>query len=141
KKTFVGCAMSMQVCIETPNAGDITINGVTCATLGYLKSGEQKTFEISDNAAKVFMIAGSVSKDYCNDFYQLPEGSEDITLTGKNKFNLANGNAFVFDNNDNPEALENRKKGKKKGRVILLVAILVGVVMGFLGAMLPYLLG
>lgn len=130
RKTFVACAMSVTVCIETPNAGDIKINGVPCASIGTLKNGETKTFEISDNAVKVYVIVDDASKDYCNDFYQLPEGSEDITLTGKNKFNMLNGNAFRFDNNDNPEALANRKRGNKKGWLWLLLAIGVGIIVG-----------
>jgi len=122
--------MKSKVYIETPNVGDLTVNGVPCVKLGELKSGEFKTFEISDNAAKVFVICDSVSKDYCNDFYQLSEGNEDVTLTGRHKFNLANGNAFVFDNNDNPEALENRKRGKRKGSLWLILAIVIGVFVG-----------
>ncbi len=130
RKTFVASLMTMTVCIETPNAGDISINGVACASIGTLKNGETKTFEISDNAAKVYVIADTVSKDYCNDFYQLPEGSEDITLTGKNKFSLSHGNAFLFDNNDNPEAIANRKQGKKKGAWWIVLAVVVGICAG-----------
>lgn len=133
RKTFVASLVSMDVYIETPNAGGITINGVQCALLGTLKNGETKTFEISDNAAKVFVIADVISKDYCNDFWQLTEGSEDVTLTGKNKFGMASGNAFRFDNNDNPEALAQRKKNKRKGSWILVVAIIVGVIAGLIG--------
>ena len=72
-----------------------------------------------------------LSKEYCNDFYVLPEGQEDISLTGQNRFNPANGNAFRFDNNNNAEALEGRKRGTKKGVVALVVAIAVGFVIGF----------
>lgn len=136
KKTFVACLVDMNVCIETPNSGDITINGVQCAMLGSLKNGETKTFEISDNAAKVFVIADSISKDYCNDFWQLPEGGEDVTLTGKNKFGMASGNAFRFDNNDNPEAIAQRKKNKRKGSWILVAAILLGVIAGVIGGIM-----
>lgn len=130
RKSFVACLMSLTVCIETPNAGDITINGVPCASIGTLKNGETKTFDISDNAAKVYVIADNISKNYCNDFYQLPEGGEDITLSGKNTFSLANGNAYLFDNNDNPEAIANRKKGKRKGLLWLFLAIGIGVIVG-----------
>ena len=115
RKTFVGCAVKMKVYIEDPYSNDIIINNVSCRKLGTLKNNEEKTFVIEDNAAKVFVIADKLSKNYCNEFYQLPAGSEDVYLTGKNKLNLASGNPFLFDNNDNEEALKNRKKGTKKG--------------------------
>lgn len=132
RKTIVACAMKMKVYIETDGVGEIVINDTPCVKLGTLKNGETQTYEICEKSVKVFVIADSVSKDYCCDFYQLPEGSEDIALSGQNKFNLSNGNAFLFDNNDNPEAAENRKKGKSKGTIILIVACIIGAIVGFL---------
>ncbi len=132
RKTFVACLMKMKVYVETDGIGELVINGTPCVKLGTLKNGETKTFEISEKAVKIFVICDKVSKEYCNDFYQLPEGKEDVALSGKNKFSLASGNAFVFDNNDNPEAVQNRQKGKRIGTVVLFIAIVVGVVIGFL---------
>ena len=131
-KTFVACLMKMKVYIEDHSAGEIVINDVPCRKLGDIKNGEEKTFEISESAAKVFVIADKLSKDYCNDFYQLPEGSEDIVLTGKNRFNLANGNAFRFDNNDNAAVAANRKRGSRIGMIVMIVAIVIGAIVGFL---------
>lgn len=132
RKTFVACAMKLKVYVETDGVGETVINGTPCVKLGTLKNGETQTFEISENAVKVYVIVDSVSKNYCNDFYQLPQGEEDVTLEGQNKFNLANGNAFVFDNNDNPEAEESRKKGKRTGTIVMVTAIVIGVIVGFL---------
>ena len=132
RKAFVACAMKVKVYIETDGVGDLVINGTPCVKLGALKNGETQTFEIGEKAAKVYVIADNASKDYCNDFYQLPEGSDDISLSGQNKFNLANGNAYLFDNNDNPEAEANRKKGKRIGTVVTVVAIVIGAIVGFL---------
>lgn len=131
-KTIVGCLMKLKVYIEDPTSQEIVISDTPCRKLGELKSGEEQSFDIGENAAKVFVIADRISKNYCNDFYQLSEGSEDIYLSGKNKYNPANGNAFRFDNNDNNvEVLKNRKKGLHKGLIVLIVAILVGFVFGF----------
>lgn len=132
RKTFVACAMKLKVYIETDGVGELVINGTPCVKLGTLKNGETQTFEIGDKAAKVYAIFDNVSKNYCNDFYQLPEGTDDISLSGQNKFNLANGNAYVFDNNDNPEAAANRQKGKRTGTIVMIVAIVVGAIIGFL---------
>ena len=130
-KSFVGCAMKIKIYIEDAELGDTDINGVRCRKLGELKSGEEKVFDVSYASAKVFAIADSLSKNYCNDFYVIPEGTEDVFISGKNKYNPTGGNPFLFDNNDNPEALANRKKGKKKGALITVAAILVGFIIGF----------
>lgn len=129
-KRFVGCAGVMKVYIEDPGANDTTINGVTCRFLGKLKNGEEKTFSVSENAARIFVIADQLSKGFCNEYYPLPEGSQDVTLTGKNHFNPAAGNPFRFDGVTDPDVMENRKKGAKKGLAILIAAIIVGVVVG-----------
>ncbi|MCH5351016.1 MAG: hypothetical protein J1F39_03500 [Clostridiales bacterium] len=131
-KSFIGCAAKMKIYIEDSSASELTINNVPCRKIGEVKNGEEKTFEIGEQAAKVYVIADTMSKEYCNDFYVLPEGQDDVYLTGKNRFSLASGNAFRFDNNNNEEALANRKRGTKKGVVVLVVAIAIGAVVGFL---------
>ena len=130
-QTFVACLAKMKVYIEDHVSSEITISDVPCRKLGDLKNGEEKTFEIGNEAARVFVIADGLSKDYCNDFYELPDGNEDIVLTGKNRFNMATGNAFRFDNNNSQAAQANRQRGKGKGVVVLIVAIIVGAIIGF----------
>lgn len=131
-KTFVGCLMKTKIYIEDYASSDIVINNIPCRKIGELKNGEEKNFQIGDDAAKVFVIEDQLTKEICNDFYQLPAGQEDVFLSGQNNFNLMNGNAFRFDNNDNPEVEQNRKKGTRKGLIILIVAGIVGFVSGFL---------
>ena len=130
-KSFVGCLATVKVYIEDEQSSDLVINGVPCKKLGTLKNGETKEFEIGDGAAKVYVIADKLSKNFCNEFYALPEGSEDIYLSGRNRYNPANGNAFLFDANDNEETRQNRKKNTKKGIVILCIAAVVGLILGF----------
>lgn len=129
-KSFVGCLGKMKVYIEDPFAGDVTINGLLCRKLGVLKNGQQATFQVDDRAAKIFVIADQLSKGYCSEYYQLPEGEDNITLTGKNHFNPAAGNPFRFDNNQSEGIQAHRKKGMKKGLVVLLVAMIVGLIVG-----------
>ena len=131
-KTFVACLAKMKIYLEDHSSSEITINGIPCRKIGELKNGEEQTFEIGEEAAKVFVIADSLSKDYCNDCYELSEGTEDVALTGKNCFNPANGNAFRFDNNDSEFAKANRKQGSKKGLIVTIVAIVIGAIIGFI---------
>lgn len=131
QKRFVASLGVMNVYIEDPYCNDLTINGVSCRKLGKLKNGESATFSISEDAARVYVIADKLSKGFCNEYYPLPAGDTDLFLTGKNCFNPATGNAFRFDNVVNPEVLENRRKSTKKGLVILIAAIVIGLIVGF----------
>ncbi len=131
EKSFVGSLAKLKIYIEDPAFDEIRINGTPCRKIGDLKNGEEKTFEINEQKAKVFVIADNLSKEYCNEYYQLPDGQEDVFLSGKNKFNPANGNAFRFDNNESGEIIANRKKGMRKGLFVLIAAIIVGVVFGY----------
>lgn len=132
-KSFVGCLASMKVYIEDPFSGELTINGIACRKLGDLKNGEEKTFSIGDEEAKVYVISDKLSKNLWNEFYQLPAGQEDISLSGKNRYNPTAGNPFCFDNNDNPQVIANRKRGKTAGLLILIAAMVLGGIGGYLG--------
>jgi hypothetical protein len=124
----------MKIYIEDPISTEIYINNTPCRKIGTLKNGEEKNFQIGEQEAKVFVIADKLSKNYCNEFYQLSAGQEDVFLSGKNKFNLANENAFRFDNNANEEAKQNRKNGSKKGALVLCATIIVGAILGYTSA-------
>ena len=134
QKSFVACLGKMKVYIEDPMANDLVIKGVYCRKLGDLKNGEEKTFEIGDNAAKVFVIADALSKDFCNEFYPLPEGTEDVFLSGANKYNPINGNAFRFDGVADEEVKKNRKSGLWIGLAVLSVAMIIGIIIGLVGS-------
>ncbi|MBQ8533365.1 MAG: hypothetical protein IJ462_00865 [Clostridia bacterium] len=122
----------MKVYIEDPNATDMAINGVPCTKVGVLKNGKTLTFPIDEASRKVFVIAGRMSASICNDFYQIPAGTEDVYLSGKNRYNPANGNAFRFDGVNDEEVLTNRKKSTKIGIIILILAVILGIVVGIL---------
>ena len=138
-KTFVACIAKMKVYVEDHSASELTISDVPCRKLGELKNGEEKTFEIGNEAVKIFVIADQLSKDYCNDMYELPEGEEDVVLTGKNRFNMATGNAFRFDNNNSHAVNANRERGMGKGMIVLIIAIVVGAIIGFAISIIRYL--
>jgi len=131
EKTFVACLSPIQLYIEDHSTWDMTINNYPCRKLGTVKNGQEVSFEIGEESARVFAIAGATSKSFCTECYVLPQGQEDLYLSGKNKFNLANGNAFRFHNNDSEEALQYRKASSRKGAVVLVVALVVGLALGY----------
>lgn len=132
-KSFVASLVTMKVYIEDPDNSELLINGVPCRKLGELKNGQTATFPISEQAAKVFVIADKASRNYSNDYYPLSAGTEDITISGKNTYRPSAGNPFRFDGVTDPEVLANRKQGSRKGRVILAASILVGLLVGIAG--------
>ena len=77
-KSFVGCLGKMKVYIEDPLSNEMTINNTPCRKLSVLKNGEEKTFLIDENEAKVFVIADKLSKGFCNEYYNVPAGEEDV---------------------------------------------------------------
>ena len=131
-KSFVGCLAKLKIYVEDPASEELTISGTPCKKIGELKNGEEKTFSVDEQARRVFVIADKLSKDYCNESYQLPEGTEDVFLSGKNHFNPGTGNAFRFDNNDSEAVLADRKQNAKKGWIVLIAAVLLGALFGFL---------
>ena len=69
-KSFVGCLAKMKIYIEDPTSNEMLINNTSCRKIGDLKNGEEKTFQIGEQEAKVFVIADKLSKNYCNEYYQ-----------------------------------------------------------------------
>ncbi len=131
-KTFVGCLNTLKVYIEDPISGETTINNVRCTKIGTLKNGEKCVFPIYENESRVFVIADKLSKNFCNDYYKLPAGSEDIYLSGKNIYNIAAGHPFRFDGVTDEDILNNRKKGSHRGIIVLIIAGIIGFLFGFL---------
>ena len=131
EKSFVGSLAKMKVYIEDPASIELTISGTPCRKLGDLKNGERQTFEIEEDARRIYVIADTVSKEYCNEVYELPAGAEDISLSGRNCYEPSRGNAFRFADNNSESALQQRKRGKKIGWIVLICAILVGFAVGF----------
>lgn len=130
RKSYVACLIKLNVCIEDP-AGDITVDGIRCRKLGKLGNGETKNFLIGDHAQRVVIYADQMSKDWCYDAYPIPQGNQDLFLTGANKYAPAEGHAFRFDNV--PTTLEmttRRKKAGKRGMWILIASVIVGVAAG-----------
>ena len=138
-KCFTGCLMTAKVYLEDATRFETTISGVPCRKIGVLKNNQTATFEIPNEAVKVFVITDLMSKEFANDYYQLEAGEEPVQLTGSFRYAPHQGNPFRFDNNSNGCALENRKKTGKKGLWVMIGAVIVGVIIGLFktGVLVP----
>lgn len=132
-RATAGCAMKMKVYIEDPQEGDTEINGILCRKLGEVKNDQQKRFTIGPEAAKVFVVADKLSRNYYNEFVEIPEGQDDIFLSGRNYLKPSEGNPFRFDGVEQEETLENRKEVRRRGRGVLITAVVVGILAGIAG--------
>lgn len=133
-KSYPGCLTRTKVYIEDHNSPDTKINKIPCRKLGKLKNGEEKIFEIDNNAAKVFVYQDKLSKNFCNDFYPLEEGAEDIALCGKNYYKPFLGNPFLFYGlENNEEVVKNRKRNSKITTIIIVFIFIFVFALGFFG--------
>ncbi len=130
RKSFVGCIMKDQVYIRDEQAKEITIDGVPCRKIGDIKNGESKTFQIDEGEQQIFLIVDKTSKDHCNACVTIPEGQEDISLSGIHKFYFGS-NPFRFDGVQlTEEQLAKQKKNNRKGAVIMIAASIIGLAIG-----------
>lgn len=129
-KSVVGCAAKDLVYIRDFQNPEVTIEGVPCRKLGQLKNGEEKTFTIGAEEQQIFLIVDLLSKERCNASITIPEGQEDVYLSGKHHFSLGS-NPFRFDGVQLSDAeIAKQKKNNRKGIIIWIAAVVVGVVIG-----------
>ena len=135
-KTTVGAWSKLRVYVEDPYESDLTISGVPCRFLGAVKNGGSAEFEIPESRCKIFTIVDRLSKEFCNDMYQLEAGSEPVTVSGSFTLQPVKGNVFRFNNNNSQEAQEHHDKIEKKRSNSLILWIIVLVSLGLIGKFL-----
>ena len=129
---FLGKLSSYKVYVEDRRAKNyIEIAGHKCCFLGTIKDGETKTFEITNDKVRIFVINDKITKNLCNDLYTLPAGSEDVILSGKAKFNCISLHAFCFDGTPSRDMARNRKKNTKASAILLSLIVAVLLILGF----------
>ena len=82
EKSFVGCLVPMKVYIEDPESWELKIHGTPCRKVGEIKNGAELTISIEEHSLRVYVIGDKMSKEFCYDVYMLPEGDEDVYLSG-----------------------------------------------------------
>ena len=129
RKTFVGCLAEIVIYIADSFSNDFLINDTPCREIGRLKNGEEKTFPITEEETKIFIIADTGNKNYCKTFYQLTSGNEDMYLSGKCVLEIANG--FHLDDTPLPTGLVICHHNVSKKHPLHLVVALIAVISPF----------
>lgn len=130
RKNFVACLSKMKVYIEDPAYGDTQINGCACSLLGTLKNGEEATFSIGNEEARVFLVCDRLTRNMFNDFRTLPAGDEDISLSCCAENAAFSANFFRFDGEASEAVQANRKRVKRNGILALVIGFIVVVAFG-----------
>lgn len=111
KKSYIGCAMKVNFYIQDELAKEVKADGVTVRKLGAVKNDEECTFDIECEKLILFSVvddtlAKLIKSGFENpvdvsrvvmDKIEIPEGNEDVMVSGQNKLNLLKGNPFIFD--------------------------------------------
>ena len=129
KKSAAASLVRMKVYVEDHALPGLYINGVPCRKIGVLKNGESASFKVPTRAVKIFIVGNKSARNYSNDCYQLDEGYEDITLSGKNVFNPFERNPFRFEENENPQMETLRYKAGVKSSITFTCAVLAFVLL------------
>lgn len=131
-KSFVGCLGKLNVYAEDQASGGLTIAGTPCRHICKIKNGETVAFEVGNEAVKIFVIADKLSREMCNDYYQIPAGEGDIEIGGKCSYNPMAGNPFRFHGVTDEAVIANRKRSTRKAIIVMVVAVLIGFAIGFI---------
>ncbi len=132
EKSFVASLGMLRVLIEDSEYGDVKIDGTSCRVAAYVGNGETVSFDIGNEATKIYVIADKLSKGYCSDYYPVPEGDTDIEISGKCKYNPALGNPFRFNGVTDETVLKSRKKAGLKAIIPIAIAVVIGIAIGFI---------
>ncbi len=133
EKKYVASLSRVNLYLQDTSSVDTFINGVPCRHLGDLKNGEEKSFDISDESARLYACYSKRSRNQYNDFYPIPAGEDDVNVSGRSVYSVSN--PFLFNNNESEEVASHRKAMKKKAIIrdviITLVCFVIGFVIGF----------
>ncbi len=130
RKTIVGSWGKLKVYLVDNLHNDLDVCGESCRLIGTLKNGETKSFDIDSGEGRVYVLFDKASRNWCNDSRLIPDGDDDVTLTGICKFNPFIGNAYLFDGEPDEVSAKNKKKSNLKGCLTMILACLIGVGLG-----------
>ncbi len=95
--SFVAGDITDQVYVQDDQNGSVVIQNVNCRFAGTLGNGEELVIDIDDGPSTVFVADPFMTNGaYKYDFSQIPAGTEDIHLSGKNGGGVSGSNTFCF---------------------------------------------
>ena len=100
KKAIAGCAGKVLIYSIDKIDKNIGINKEDCNFLGYLKNNSVLEIEIPKTEITIFAAYDSFGVFEITDYLVIPQGAEDVVISGKTKLNPLRGNPFIFERNN-----------------------------------------
>ncbi len=126
KSAMAGRLAKMNVFIEDPDSSELILLDHHYRKLGELKNGEAKTFQITEDAAKVIVVSGREGRNLRWGYYIVGQGAEDVALSGKTTLEKGGQFVFEFDTESgkiNAQAI-NKRRVIKRWLVRVLIMVL-----------------
>ena len=99
RKTFAGCLAKVLICITDQVTEDTVITTDILTLLGTLKNNSVLEAEIPESPITIVAGYDDFGNFLLTDLLVIPEGTEDVHLSGIVKLNPTKGNPFIFDQN------------------------------------------
>ena len=97
KKSLAGCVGKVLIYTIDRIEEDIAITKNSCNFLGNVKNSSALESEITENEITIIAAYDNLGVFMVTDYIVIPQGTEDVVLNGKVKFNPAKGNPFIFE--------------------------------------------
>ena len=97
RKTFAGCLAKVLICFTEKVAPDTVIQTDILTLLGTLKNNSVLEAEIPESPITIVAGYDDFGNFLLTDLLVIPEGTEDVHLSGIVKLNPFKGNPFIFD--------------------------------------------
>lgn len=121
---LAGAFQEVTVYAENADRGTEEIDGVICKKACTLKNGQNRCFDIGNDAVRIFAITTTSSNEKIITEYTVDPGSSPLLIQGKCKLNDAKSAEFSFSSCSVPSSISSGGSRGSKG-LMILVAILI----------------
>ena len=97
KKALAGCAGKVLIYTIDRIEEDMAITKNTCNFLGSVKNNSAFESEITENEITIIAAYDNLGVFMATDYRVIPQGTDDVVINGKVKFNPTKGNPFIFE--------------------------------------------
>lgn len=97
KKSFAGCTGKVLIYTIEKLEADMVITKEQCNLLGCLKNNSVLESEITEGEITIIAAYDTLGVFMVTDHIVIPQGTEDVVVSGKVKLNPYKGNPFIFE--------------------------------------------
>ena len=95
-KAIAGCTGKVSIYTSNRLEEEEKITKDKCEFIGKIKNGSSLEFEINEEEIVVIAAYDSMNVLMPTDYILIPQGNDNVELTGKVKLNPSKGNPFIF---------------------------------------------